>query len=78
MSFRTSGHHRRSDGRLRVRCNSETDEHRTGQRRVVGEQVVLTGDEPVHPDGAGALGDDLVENAPTQGLVLDQFGVAGS
>ena len=59
--------------RLQIR---ETVEHRTCQRRVVGEQVVLTGDELVHADRAPVLVDDLVEHPAPQRLVVHQLGVA--
>jgi hypothetical protein len=54
----------------------EAVEHRTGQRRVVGQEVVVARDQPVHADGALVLVDYLVEHPPPQRLVLDQFRVS--
>src|SRR5690242_6144076 len=53
--------------RLEIR---EPVEYRSRERRVVGDQVILTGDQLVHPDRAGVLGDDLVEHTPPQFGVL--------
>src|SRR4051794_21242798 len=51
----------------------EPVENRAGQSRVVGEQVVMSGDQPVYPDGAFVFGGDHVEYPSTQRLVVDQL-----
>src|ERR1700682_5934932 len=49
--------------RLEIR---EAVEYRARQRRVVGEQVVLSGDELVHADRALMLVENLVDDPPPQ------------
>src|ERR1700722_5228681 len=60
--------------RLQVR---ETVEHRPGQRRVIGEQIVLTRNQLVRVDASLVLSGDLVEPPLPERLVVDQLGVSG-